>query len=528
MGTITLGAKTIYNALVAELSSAASQQTVDNLLRDLKESEGRSDYLETLSRLESIMNARNIAFERRTDDADYYIKLLSQYTFPSYDQMKYHMLHSIMSKMEEYYSPEMYMKRTVDHLEDPSLGWGSEPTRLRILRQFVKEGNALKDTGIKGDGYIRKYVKKKNDGIFKPLDAKETDDPKAVKATPNQRKADGTYGLLTICDDLAKGLFHKNGFTKRYLYYFGIVYGMIYYSEDPMEKYEKEKDIEAVLFEQYYVNNITRFLLEEYKADNNGSYEKDPSGQGINKKDYRELVWLYYLNREMPPAEKLKKSTEMIEKLRNSKPADPGSHNTIRYSTLKFEQLWPSYFALNEDVLLKRIPNDFDCTDDKTDDPEKSVSAQKTAFRVYGSILKELQKEGVSVGDCDYGMSIIIDSDIRSNPQKFLSKYKDITEEKLQDFLMLIGKFHQFISYPYLKVDSPEDIGRLKIMGLHYYLFVETNCELQNKDSFQTVCAEFERTVNEYLEKAGYPLFSIKNYFDILIAFAAFTAINGY
>ena len=537
MGTITLGAISIYNSLITEMSNITTQQTVDNLLLDLRESEGYSDYYQTLSRLESIMTARNIPFERKIDDAAYYKKLLSQYTFPSYEQMKYRMLHIIMDKMDQYYSPEMYMKRTVDYLEDPKLGWDSNPVRLRILKQFIKEGNALKDTGIKGDGFIRKYVKKKNpalssipnnkldtrtilenldDGVFKPLD------PENTATTPNQRKPEGTYGLLTICDDLAKGLFHKNGFTKKYLYYFGIVYGMKYYPEDNVEKYEKEKDIEAVLFEGYYVNNITRFLLDEYKTDKNGRYEKDPSGQGINQKNFRELIWLYYLNQDLTPAEKLKRSTKMIDDLKKSKPAGLRS-----YDTLRCKQLWPGYFLQNEETLLERIPNEFDCTDEKAEIPVQSISAQKTAFRVYRRILKELQKEGMTVEDCDYGMSLIVDTDIlRSDPEEFLTEYPDITREQLENFLILIGRFNEFISYPYLKADSPEEMSRLTIMGLYYYLFVEQNRDMMHKESFEAVCSAFETQVNKYLEESFYPLFSIKNYFDILIAFAAFTAIN--
>ena len=123
MGTLTFAAARVFNEMVEELSGCITQQTVDNLLMDLKESEGKSNYLEIVSKLERIMDSYHIPHKRVLDNAGYYKQLLSQYTFPTYEEMVSRMLYIILSKMDEYYTPEQYMKRIIDHLEDEALGW---------------------------------------------------------------------------------------------------------------------------------------------------------------------------------------------------------------------------------------------------------------------------------------------------------------------------------------------------------------------------------------------------------------------
>lgn len=141
-------------------------------------------------------------------------------------------------------------------------------------------------------------------------------------------------GLLKLCDDFANGTFRNNGGkTRVYLYYFAFMFGMASGNEEdrcPKDKtvtlrlkdetgicHEKRyPDINAWLFEDYYCDNFIRFLADDYKDPKYGrAYEKEPSGEGINYKNFAECIYLYYLIRKdlyKRPAEGIEKAEEKI------------------------------------------------------------------------------------------------------------------------------------------------------------------------------------------------------------------------
>ncbi|MBQ9985268.1 MAG: hypothetical protein IJP38_03060, partial [Oscillospiraceae bacterium] len=124
------------------------------------------------------------------------------------------------------------------------------------------------------------------------------------------------WALLTLCEDFAQGRFqNNNGKTRVYLYYFAMVFGMtVVLKED--DEYYPETDMVRNLFEDYYSDNLVRFLDGQY-ADPQAlsAVEREPSGDGINYKNFAEAIYLYYLYRtdfEMTPGERIERAEWMI------------------------------------------------------------------------------------------------------------------------------------------------------------------------------------------------------------------------
>ena len=159
------------------------------------------------------------------------------------------------------------------------------------------------------------------------------------------KKRNRKMKLLNLCEDLANGDFKSNGGnTRKYLYYFAIMFDMSealkkndHYNEDTKEvetEFGKRADMQAYLFEDYYSDNIMKFLLNRYEREKhikslqgNGKgegndYETEPRGDGINYKNYAEMIYLYFLYRKdlnLTPGERIDMAEKIIAKCSNSK-----------------------------------------------------------------------------------------------------------------------------------------------------------------------------------------------------------------
>lgn len=86
-----------------------------------------------------------------------------------------------------------------------------------------------------------------------------------------------------------------------------MVYGMTYYSGFGSERKDFKSDLEINLFRDYYTNNLIRFISDSYK-ENLNEYELDPSGQGINYKNFAEMIYLYYISKDCSAEDKVRLS----------------------------------------------------------------------------------------------------------------------------------------------------------------------------------------------------------------------------
>ncbi len=141
--------------------------------------------------------------------------------------------------------------------------------------------------------------------------------------------------LIAMCDSLAHGSFRVNGKTKTELYYFAFMFGMTVRVEG--RAYDPDRDVEKKLFHDFYNNSMLNVLSD---MSNPTAIDKEPTGEGINYKNYAEMIYIYFLCKDglnMTPGEKIDKAESIINHCVNSaskhrKKADtPISKNTKTY-----------------------------------------------------------------------------------------------------------------------------------------------------------------------------------------------------
>ncbi|MCD8130915.1 MAG: hypothetical protein LUE16_06495 [Lachnospiraceae bacterium] len=339
-GTITRRLDSVIHDLEEEFSTLYCAKDIQNCLDRLEGAGNGSDRPSKLKSLFEMLDDCGIPYEKGKPN-EYYEELVQSHMaeFPDSSEIENRLLVNLFEKYQDYPSPGGYMQSLVDKLGDSGDGWDNEPLRLRILKQFIKYGGYLRyETedengkkqahGFGGQKAIQSYVRKKigrkpseeevlkflDDGIFDVLPT----------ASGDQTKPDRTYGLLKATDDLACGKFRTQGGTKRYLYMFAMVYNMTYSlgnkdrdkNQGPAggsDIIDYSSDVEIKLFQEYYTNNLIRFASDAYKNGNLSDYEVAPSGQGINYKNFAEMIYLYFIAQDMSPQEKFRRSREMIE-----------------------------------------------------------------------------------------------------------------------------------------------------------------------------------------------------------------------
>lgn len=121
--------------------------------------------------------------------------------------------------------------------------------------------------------------------------------------------------LLALCTDLAAGNLRVNGTTRKQLYYFAFLFEMTF--SPAYESADPERDLESNLFHDYYNDNLLRVLSADAPASADANpIEPMPTGEGINYKNYAEVLYLYYLyHTELYdlPADRLNAAEDMIE-----------------------------------------------------------------------------------------------------------------------------------------------------------------------------------------------------------------------
>ncbi len=156
--------------------------------------------------------------------------------------------------------------------------------------------------------------------------------------------------LLKLCNDLAEGNFRGNGMTRVQLYYFAIMFGMdLSVNESTVNE---DRDIEKNLFQDYYNDNLLRFLSVDYR--DRTDLEQEPTGEGINYKSYVETSYLYFLCRKdlsLTPGERINRAEKTIEavyKARNRSRASEGGNKAPKAAEEQFT-------AFYKDTLFSRL-----------------------------------------------------------------------------------------------------------------------------------------------------------------------------
>lgn len=577
-GTITRRMNSVLNGLQSEFRSLCDIEDFKSKLDALKQAGTKSDRSSKLRKLFDMFDICGIEYERGKDNA-YYEQLVYRSEIPTFSEIEDKMLLALYSRYEEYPSPEDCMKRIVDRLCADEDGWQNDTLRIRILKQFIKYGNYLVDAGFGGRKVICDFVKDKigkkpsdgdvltylEDEVFSALET----------ATKPQRKPEGKYGLLKTADDLAAGKFRAEGATKRSLYLFAMVFGMTYYSGgiNSSEIIDFKTDIETNLFRDYYANNLMRFISEVYRGKL-CEYELDPSGQGINYKNFAEMIYLYYISKDCSPQDKVRLSSEMISRVQESQfkqghvdKNDVGG--TVFYRGIFRNDNVGNLFS--EDILSleemefeKFICENYDCdtfagsyeTKNGVVDSKKGVfqmeTEQNSAFREYQSIIEDLTGLGVALENCNYGLWFTDVAAFRKKGyENICDRRVDIDRNKFEKFMELLLGINSFMGYTAdedfstqnedqewtepskmktkaLFVSTANAVTRTSMIVAYYYYYnaLHENDGNDKWKNFEEVFNNFKKDIDSKLEAAYYQPLSGKNIFDVLVVFSSYAYLN--
>lgn len=519
-----------------------------------KEDSRRSSLLAGLYRM---LDRLGVAYERGQSSV-YYTKLIRTAKLPSFADVERQMMRSLFETYDQYPSPEEYIARIVRKLAGAQNQIQTDSTRLRILKQFILAGDYLSSAGYGGRLTVQRYIKEKtrtdpsvecvlsnlDDGVFNVLE----------DASKAQRRPEGKYGLLKLADDLAMGKFRAEGATKQGLYLFAIVFGMRY---DISAKEETWMDIDRSLFRDYYTNNLVRFITDAYWK-RKCEYEQDPSGQGINYKNYAEMVYLYYLNRNCTPQEKIKRASEMIKRIADSQfDASAGSaEQEEKGRTKRFRALFTEdVLALPETEFESFLCRNYDCNTysgisyqnrhgAQAGGKRKEIQVemeQKSAYETYWKILDMLQNRcGLERKDCSYGLWFADIRELRNKARQAVGDSAENTGDKWERFVGLLASMDGLLGGASaqnrgLPDVTPKSVTRCSIIAAYYYYYnaVHEDCHVNQGavsadrwKNFDELFRDFQNKVNPYLEKSYYQSLDGRNLFDILVVFSSYAYLN--
>ncbi|MCD7708765.1 MAG: hypothetical protein LUI02_02695, partial [Clostridiales bacterium] len=351
---------------------------------------------------------------------------------------------------------------------------------------------------------------------------------------------------LKAADDLAAGKFRAGGATRRNLYLFAMAYGMTYSSDG---KADARTDIETNLFRDYYSNNLMRFITEDYKG-NLSEFELNPSGQGINYKNFAEMIYLYYISKKCSPQEKIKLSSEMISRVQDSqfkqghfdmdKAGGTGLYRGI-FINAEGKIFSKDVLSFNEKEFEKFICRNYDCDTFAGSYETKGVSIdsktgvlqleteQNSALREYKHIIDDLNGLGISPESCDYGLWF---TDVAAFKKKgyenICDRNPDIDRDKFGEFMEMLAAIDSFMKFapdPDLTADA---VTRTSMIVAYYYYY---NAYYEGKHNdkwknFREVFNDFKEGIDPKLEAAYYQPLSGKNIFDVLVVFSSYAYMN--
>lgn len=549
-GTRTKKMNSLLSSLTEEFQSMFTKEHFKQKLSLLKLSWNDSDKYSKLDELFIMFDLCGVKYKANMPYS-YYEKLVESVIRDKAltgIEMEDRMIYALYSHYKECLSPEEYMRGIVDMMT-PGSPWQNDTLRLRILKQFIKKGNYLLDAGYGGKPFLQRYVKNKvhitnkiltddividniDDSIFDLLET----------ASKEQRKPRGTYGILKLADDLAKGNFRTNDGTRRGLYLFAIVFDMTYYSGESEAMFYYNSDIERRLFRDYYANNFMRCISAQYRK-NPADYEADPSGCGINYKNFEEMVYLYYISQDsnqFSPAEKISSACRMIKELKDAYEAQDKTREEqlLQDDATKSARMYASsgIFNKTESAFKEFILANYVC--------KKSgfVSEQKTALKNYcllkDKLLQRLKEDDTSPEFCRYGLwfSPVLREDARQYINEFYERNSKNTDfiidpEDFENFIEVLKRIDDYLTFSFEDImdnkEPQKPVTRAAMIAVYYYLYNEKSwAELPENIGFNDFFKNFKTGIDHYLIDSYYQELNGKNIFDVLVAFSAYASLR--
>ena len=276
-------------------------------------------------------------------------------------------------------------------------------------------------------------------------------------------------------------------------------------------------DLEKYLFRDYYSNNLMRFITDAYR-NGLGDYEMTPSGQGINYKNFAEMIYLYFLSSDYIPEDKIRLSAQMIREVRTE------TSTRKDFPTIYYRGITSKIFTQTPTQFKKFIVDNYDCrtsiTDSKTG---KSYSIgfmqaqleQNTASAIQKELLQKLSKL-LDVSECRYGLWFV---DLKALDVSDSSRFRD--------FKILLECLDKLLKDENLF--DPKNASRTSLAVIYYYYYNElhnTSDEPDSRKNFEKHLRNFKSGFDKLMKRAFYQPFDTRNFFDVALAFSSYAYLN--
>ena len=395
-------------------------------------------------------------------------------------------------------------------------------------------------------------LKSKEQALFAELAGVDaTKEEKKSKYRDVQKKYADKWEPLFWANDIASGYFNNQQITRKKLYWFAIIFEMSYCVNTWIDVYDAKTDIQKNLFYDYYADNLLNNILQDDQSKLK-LYEKEPTGHGINFKNYAEVIYLYYLSRkDMTPLQKLAGAEKMIND------CSENDKNILDYQikkhghkgTVIYEPMAERIMGLDENNFREFIKENYICGSYDFV-PVHAASASVSASEVYTSLFDKLKK-ALETYDIINGL----ESDKNKESEMFKALCKNISNiagassgnnkddllnrlfERINEKFYVVEKKRTSVECfeaTFLPKENVADyVTRTKLIILYYYLFMinHVNESLYYTDFrvfYENFCDEniFGEGINDYLYGAGYQEINLKNIFDITVIFFAFKKLR--
>lgn len=496
----------------------------------------------------------------------YYEKMVVKLTIPAdTDELNQRLADTLNRVYAAYPQPDEFMQRIVDQL-DASVSEETDSLQLRILKRFMETVNVKENKKYYSKTLAKKETADIDESIFEVLDN-------------NTAEKCDYIPLVQAAYNLAKGNFVSPVTTKELLFLFAFAFDMRYYASADDSNYVLQRDVEKNLFEDYYCDNLTRYIYSE-DGGKSGNSDKEPSGMGLNPKNFVDVIFIYYLNmKDLEPAQKVSRFYAMINKVKDTWKSNYDYAETRK---MAYEETPTGVYrnkiqsvinGMDEGVFEKYLLDNYYCdvrytyTNKKTGEiqegskgPFELQFAINSAYAQYCEVL-DLIKDVLdlpaqadfskidrrTIKDVAEGESfdsmftdendvvIMRVSELEQNvPCSDMKCFQSLVtkENKLEAFLLIIKSIEKRLNpYETIGVTSAMNVTRTKLIAAYYHYYCLENGLDDNGDtwaSFKDVYDDMSSCLNAYLDEAGYQKISSKNLYDVFVIFFAYCKINNF
>ena len=455
-----------------------------------------------------------------------------------------------------YPHPGEFMQRIVDLL-DPGIS-GTDSLALRILKRFMVTVNVREN---------KKYYSR----TLAKADVSNVDESAFDVLSNNADKKCDSVPLVQAAFHLANGNFVSPVTTKELLFLFAFAYDMRYYSSADANDYALERDVEKNLFGDYYCDNLTRYLYSE-DGGKSGNCDKEPSGFGLNPKNFVDVAFVYYLNAEdMTAPQKVSGFYTMINKVKDIwknqheyAEARKGLYESVPSDTYR-TRLAAVLGGMDEDTFEQYLLEHYYCdvrytyVNRKTGElqqgskgPFELQFAVNSAYDQYTVIL-DLIREVLDLAEADFGAidfrvlrdtaeGKTLDDLYTKEDGKVANRLYELQQnvpntglacfcELEEGFMRIIRNIEKRLNpYEAISVTDATGVTRTKLISAYYHYYCLENGMDDGRGawiSFRDVYEDMSSCLNPYLEDAGYSKISSKSLYDVFVIFFAYCKINN-